>query len=264
MEPNRRMCLKRPLAFFDLETTGVDLMKDRVIDVCVMRRDTAGVETIFSTLVNPGRPIPAEATSVHHITDEMVRDAPTFEAVASRLLEAFRDADLSGFNIAGFDVPLLGAEFKRVGIDWPAPGTRVIDQHLIFKRLVPHSLASALGLYCSRKHVDAHRAEADVLACADVLDGQVRFHQDLPADADELAAWCATKEPGFVDFDGKLRWKNGEATFAFGKVQDQTLRNVAKHDPGFLRWVLGKDFSAEMKQIASDALAGKFPVPPKE
>lgn len=259
------LTITRPLCTFDLETTGVDVLRDRIVDVSVVRRTStasgAPEETVLSSLINPGRQIPADATAVHHISDADVAQAPTFEAFAPKLFAFMAGSDLSGFNVQAFDIPLLAAEFKRAGFEWPAPGTRVIDTHLIFKRLLPHSLSAAVELFCSRPHADAHRAEADALAASDVLDGQLAFFADkLPRSADELAAWCATKEPGFVDCDGKLRWQGGEATFSFGKMLGLTLRSVARDDPGFLRWVMTKDFSAEVKGLCADALKGRFPV----
>jgi DNA polymerase-3 subunit epsilon len=254
----------RPLAIFDLETTGTDVARDKVVDICILRVCPGGKDAeTFGSLVHPERSIPAEATAVHGIGDEDVVDAPSFPQLAAELVKMFDGADLAGFNVLAFDIPLLTAEFQRCGIAWPEKTARVVDAHLIYKRKQPHDLASAVRLFARRFHDGAHRAQADVMATLDVLDGELAMYPELPRGTTALAEWCATKEPGFVDFDGKLRWRGGEAVFTFGKVQGLSLREVAKNDRGFLEWMVKKDFSTEVKSICLDALKGRFPTPEK-
>jgi len=154
------MKLDRPLCVFDLEATGTDPLNDRIVDVCVLRYDPDGKETLLSSLVDPGVPIPAESTAIHHITDAMVRGEPAIKDLAPRLLEIFEGADLSGFNAARYDIPLLTAELKRAGFDWPLAGKRVVDSFTIFARKERRDLSAAYKFYCGKEHGGAHRAEA--------------------------------------------------------------------------------------------------------
>ncbi len=255
------MKLDRPLCVFDLEATGVDPNQDRIVDVCVLRFEPGGAETVLSTLVDPGAPIPAEATAIHHIDDGMVRGQPTLKDLAPRLLEIFEGADLSGFNAARYDIPLMTAELKRAGYDWPLEGRRIVDSFTIFQRKERRDLAAAYKFYCGKEISGAHRAEADVRATAEVLWAQVERYPDLPKDAAGLAAFCAQIDPGRVDADGKFVWRGGQAAFGFGgKHKGKLLRDVAREDPGYLDWMANKgNFSPAVAALVRDALKGKFP-----
>lgn len=254
--------LDRALCVFDLEATGVNPLEDRIVDVCVLRKEPDGRETVFSSLVNPGVPIPPEASAIHKITDEMVKDQPRMIDLVPKLIEIFKDADLGGFNAAKYDVPLLSAELKRCGQDWPAAGARVVDSFVIFARKERRDLTAAYKFYCGKDLTGAHRAEADVRATAEIMWAQAARYADLPKDVPGLDAWCNQIDPSRVDIDGKFVWKNGEAAFGFGgKHKGKTLREVVRDDPGYLRWMVEKaDFSAVVKGICRDALDGTFPV----
>jgi len=256
------MKLDKPLCVFDLEATGTDVALDRVVDVCILRLETDGREGIFSSLVDPGRPIPPEATAVHKITDEMVRGQPTMKDLAPRLLELFDGADLSGFNAAKFDIPMLANELKRAGFDWPLAGKRIADSYTIFARKERRDLAAAYRFYCGKDLSGAHRAEADARAAAEVLFAQVERYADLPRDIAGLDAFCAQVDPGRVDAEGKFVWRNGEAAFGFGgKHKGKLLRDVARDDRGYLEWMINKgNFSPDAVRICREALAGVFPV----
>lgn len=255
------MKLERPLCVFDLEATGTDVVNDRIVDVCVLRREPDGAETVFSSLVDPGVPIPPEATAVHKITDDMVRGQPTIKDLAPRLLDLFAGADISGFNAAKYDIPLLTNELKRAGFDWPANGRRVVDSFTIFARKERRDLTAAYKFYCGKSLDGAHRAEADVRAALEVLFAQVERYADLPKDVAGLDAFCSAVDPSRVDAEGKFVWKNNEAAFSFGnKHKGKTLREVALSDPGYLDWMANKgNFSPDVVRIAREALAGKFP-----
>lgn len=254
--------LERPLCIFDLEATGVNPLEDRVVDVCVLRKNPDGTEDVFSSLVNPGVPIPAEASAIHKITDDMVKDQPRMIDLAPKLLEIFAGADVGGFNAAKYDIPLLAAELKRCGFDWPNAGTKVVDSFVIFARKERRDLTAAYKFYCKKDLTGAHRAEADVRATAEILWAQAEHYADLPKDVAGLDAWCSQIDPSRVDADGKFVWKGGEAAFGFGgKHKGKTLREVVRSDPGYLRWMVDKaDFSAAVKKICSDALEGNFPL----
>jgi DNA polymerase-3 subunit epsilon len=252
--------LERPLCVFDLEATGVDPAQDRIVEISVLRREPDGRETLFSSLVNPGVPIPAEAAEIHGITDAMVADQPPFHAIAPRILKAFDGADLAGFNAIRYDVPLLCAEFKRIGADWPGPGRKVLDPHVIFQRKERRDLSAAYRFFCGKELAGAHRAEADVRATAEVLWAQVERYADLPKDVAGLGAWCAQVDPGRVDAEGKFIWKSGEAVFNFGVKRGAPLREIAVNEPSYLKWMVEKGrFSPDVIRICREALAGKFP-----
>jgi DNA polymerase-3 subunit epsilon len=253
--------LDRPICIFDLEATGTNVLEDRIVDVCVLRREPDGTETVFSSLVNPGVPIPPEASAIHHITDDMVADQPRMADLAPKLLEIFSGADLSGFNAARYDIPLLTAELKRVGIDWSAAGRRVVDSFVIFTRKERRDLTAAYKFYCGKDLTGAHRAEADVRATAEILWAQVERYPDIPQDVAGLEAWCNQVDPSRVDAEGKFIWKSGEAAFGFGnKHKSKTLREVVRTDRGYISWMIEKgNFSADVVRICRDALEGKFP-----
>jgi DNA polymerase-3 subunit epsilon len=252
----------RALVFFDLEATGVNPLDDRIIEVCFLRREPDGRESVFASLVNPGRPIPPDATEVNHITNAMVQGCPTFKDFAPQILALLADADLAGFNILHFDIPLLAAEIARAGmLPSSPPRRRILDAYLIFHRREPHSLSGAARLYCGLDlATEAHRAEADVRATAAVLDAQVERYADLGRDVAGVAEWLRKKDPRFVDRDGKFRWSNGEAVFAFGKHTGRTLRAVAVGDRDHLEWMARSSFSVEVVALVRKALAGEYPV----
>lgn len=251
------MKLERPLVVFDLETTGTNTAKDRIVDISLVTRFPDGQALTWASLVNPEISIPPEASAVHGITDEQVKEAPTFLELAPQLLTRFADADIGGFNVARFDLPLLHAEFARCGLELPMVGVHVVDAMTIFHAREKRDLQSAVRLYLGKEHSGAHRAQADALATLQILEEQVVRYQ-LPADVAALAA--AGRSSDSIDPDGKFVWVGVEATLGFGKHKGKSLRMVARGDAGFLRWMLGADFSAETKAIAKDALVGKFPL----
>lgn len=256
------MKLDRPLCVFDLEATGTDVLQDRIVDVCILRKEVDGTETVFSSLVNPGVPIPPEATAIHHISNEMVAGQPTIKDLAPKLFEIFDGADLSGFNAGRFDIPMLHAELKRAGFDWVLTGKRIVDAFTIFQRKERRDLTAAYKFYCGKDLTGAHRAEADVRATAEILWAQVDRYADLPKDVAGLDAFCNAIDPSRVDADGKFVWKNGEAAFGFGnKHKGKTLRQVVAEDRGYISWMIEKgNFSQDVVRICRECLDGKFPV----
>lgn len=249
----RNLKLTRPLVFFDLETTGTDLLTDRIVEIAVIRVDPAGETTSRTRRLNPERPIPPEATAVHGIRDEDVRGEPTFRQIAQGLLEFVKDADLGGFNVRRFDVPLLDREFRDCGLDLALAGRRVLDTMTIFHRKEPRDLSAAVRHYLRREHTGAHGAEADVTAALEVLDGQLERYDDLPRSVDELDAWCGPMAVT-VDRAGKFVWREGEVAFSFGRYQGRLLREVAREQPDYLRWILGQDFPPDARELVEQAL----------
>lgn len=257
-----RLQLKRPLVFFDLETTGVDPARDRIVELCILRVEPDGSRQSRTRRINPGRPIPPEATAVHGITDDDVRDEPRFDQVARGLLELLDGADLAGFNIVRFDVPMLDAELQRCKLDLDLASRRVVDSMAIFHKMEPRNLTAAVRLYLDRDHDGAHGAEADVLASAEVLEAQLARYDELPADIEALDAW-SRGGPGAVDLNGKFVWREGEVVVNFGKHQGTPLRQLVDRSPDYLKWFLGKDFPSDAKKLVESALRGQFPEPPQ-
>lgn len=186
------MILTRPLVVFDLETTGVSVYTDRIVQFAAVKLHPDGRKTQWQTLVNPGREIPPGATAVHGITDDMVREAPRFFDVARKIEGGIRGCDLAGFNSARFDWPMLRAEFQRVGISMNEPV--MVDVMKVFHKMAPRTLAVAVQTYCGRSHEKSHDALADALATLDVLEAQVSVHFSMPKTPEEIAAWLNPKK----------------------------------------------------------------------
>lgn len=255
--------LDRPLVCFDLETTGTNVASDRIVQIALIRVEPDGGRRRFTSLVNPGRPIPPEASAVHGITDDHVRSAPRFRQVRPDVEEILHGADLAGFNITRFDLPLLETEIQRAGGTYSARGRRVIDAMTIFHRMEPRNLEAAVRFYCGAELPGAHSAEVDATATLEVLDAQLARYPDLPRDPEALHEFCNPGGDRWVDRTRKFRWDDrGEAVFCFGKYRDKVLREVVVSVEGrdYLQWMQNQDFTDEVKKILADALDGVFPV----
>lgn len=254
-----RLKLERPLLFFDLETTGVDPATDRIVEISALRLDPSEAVETRTRRLNPERPIPAEATAVHGIRDEDVLEAPTFRQIARSLLEFIGPADLAGFNIRRFDVPLLDREFRDSGLDLRLAERFVIDSMTIFHRQEPRDLSAAVRFYLGREHAGAHGAEADVAATREILAAQLERYADLPSTIGELDRWCSPVPADAIDREGKFVWKDGRAVLSFGRFQGQPLEVVAQEQPDYLEWVARSDFPTDARELARRALEGEFP-----
>jgi len=254
--------LDRPLAVFDLETTGTDPASDRIVEICVLRVETDGGREARTRRLNPERPIPPGATAVHGIRDQDVAGEPTFRQVARSLLEFIGEADLAGFNVARFDVPLLDREFRDCGLDLGVTRRRIVDAMTIFHRMEPRDLGAAVRFYLGREHEGAHGAEADVEATLDVLDAQLGRYEELPRTVDGLEGWMRRVPPGAVDSAGKFVWLEGAVVFGFGKHQGKSLADVVAAAPDYLRWILQSDFPDDAKRLVEGALRGELPQAP--
>jgi len=256
--------LERPLVVLDLETTGVNYRYDRIIEIGAVKFFPDGHREEFERRVNPERPIPLESQNIHGISDDDVEDELPFHGVAGELLRFLRASDICGFGVQRFDIPMLAAEFSRVGVVFPDEGTKVVDAQIIYHKREPRTLTAALELYCKRPHEDAHSAMADVEATIDVLQGQFDYYGDLPATVKALADVCNPEDSSNVDKEGKLKWSGDEILLSFGQKAGLSLRDLAESEPGYLKWMLKKDFSPEIKTIVQNALSGNFPKPPKQ
>lgn len=237
--------LNRPIVFFDLETTGKKPTTDRIVELCAIKVSHDGSQTELYHLINPTIPISKGATEKHGITDEMVKDKPTFRELASELASFFKDCDLGGFNIARFDVPMLLEEFHRCKL-YPIKHTevKIVDALSIYHAREPRDLSAAVKFYCNEVHEGAHAAKADVLATINVLKHQLLRYEDIQPNTDFLHQFVAAGDT--VDLDKKfIRDENGQIRFNFGKHEGQ----LASSEPGFLKWMLEKDFSFSTKSV---------------
>ena len=249
--------LDRPLAVFDIESTGTNPRADRIIELSVVTIMPKGAREIRSFRCNPGIPIPPEATAIHGISDADVANDPLFKTIAPDVYRLFDTCDLAGYNIIRFDVPILIEEFLRASINFDLAGRRIIDAQRIFHKREPRDLKAALAFYCNELYLDGHRAETDALATVRVLEGQFERYSDLPRNMNELDKYCDLRDPSWVDRDGKLRWTNREITINFGRKKGEKLTDLARNDPGFLKWILKGDFASDTKAIVAKILEGK-------
>ena len=247
----------KPIAVFDCETTGVAVEQDRIVEITVARfNPKTGDTESFHALVNPGRQIPKEASDIHGITNEQVKDQPKFAAVARQVCLLLAGADLLGFRHRRFDVKLIAAECRRVGLPDPCAGARMIDACDIFHKREPRTLEAALQFYCGVAHDDAHGTTADVIATLQVLVGQFGRYDDLPRDLDALHE--IGRDPTWIDAEGKLKWAGGDVVFAFGKHQGVPLKIA---DRSYVTWVMNADWCpADTREILRHALKGEYPV----
>ena len=266
-----KLQLKSPIVFFDLETTGTNIAKDRIVEVSVLKINPNGTEEQWTRRVNPEMHISEEATRITGIHDEDVKDCPTFKMIAKELARLIEGCDLGGYNITKFDIPMLTREFSRAGLSFTIANRRIIDAYNIFCRMEPRNLSAAYKFFCGKEMKDAHSAEADTLATVEIFEGEIRRYsrmaeEELPGDVekwpetlDEFHAFCNQRVVDSIDPEGRFKWKNGEAIVAFGKNAGTPLRRIAIENPDFLRWILRSDFSPEVREIASNALKGVFP-----
>ncbi len=252
--------LERPLAVFDIESTGVMPQRDRIVEIAVLKIFPDGRSQNTVRRLNPEMPIPPGATAVHGITDADVADCPTFLLIAEKLYRYLSDCDLAGYNITGFDIPLLEAEFRRAGFEFKVDDRKVIDAYNIFCKLYPRTLTAAYSFFCGKELEGAHGAAADTAATWEVLLGQLERHPELPRELGALAALADLAGPDAGDRTRRFKWSGDEVIVNFGKNAGRALREVAANDPGFLRWIVRSDFSDEVKTIANNALLGKFPI----
>ncbi len=254
--------LHRPLVCLDLETTGLDVQNDRIVEIACVSLLPDGSRSSWSRRCNPQRPIPAAATAIHGIGDVDVAEAPTFAQLAPELLQLLHDADLTGFNVEKFDLPLLRQELRRIGAAYPdpqmTPPPRIVDSMRIFMQREPRHLAAATRFYCGRELAQAHNALADAEAAADVLLAQVQRYEDLPHELEGLDRMCHPSNPNAIDPEGKLVWMGDEAALGFGKYRQRSLRELCDADPDYLRWIAGADFSPVVIDRVREALAGRF------
>lgn len=246
-----KLNLKRPIIFFDLETTGVDTAKDRIVEISLVKVMPDGEEIVKTRRINPEMPIPAEATAIHHITDEDVKDCPTFKQIAKSLYQFMAGCDFGGFNSNRFDLPMLVEEFLRVGVDVDFKNRKFVDVQNIFHQMEQRTLVAAYKFYCDKDLTEAHSAEADTLATYEVLKAQLDRYDTLVNDIDALATFSSRGET--ADYAGRIGYNDkGEEIFAFGKYKGRTVTEVFSSDPSYYTWLMNGDFPAYTKKVFSE------------
>lgn len=243
-----KLNLTRPIIFFDLETTGTNVTRDRIVELSYLKVFPDGTVEEKCRRINPGMHIPEESTAVHHITDEDVKDAPRFKQVAQSLFTIFADCDIAGFNSNKFDVPLLVEEFYRAGLNLDLSDRRLIDVQNIFHKMEPRTLIAAYKKYCGKNLNDAHSAAADTRATYEVLLGQLDTYGDLKNDVDYLSDFSKFNRD--LDLAGRIVLDDEDRpVFNFGKHRGTPVFEVFRKDPSFYSWILNGDFPRDTKNV---------------
>ncbi|MDX2443296.1 MAG: exonuclease domain-containing protein [Bacteroidales bacterium] len=243
--------LNNPIAFFDLETTGINIVSDRIVEISILRISPKGEEEVLTERINPGIPIPQESSKIHGITDQDVKNAPSFKEVAKKLAKFIEGCDLGGYNCNKFDVPLLAEEFLRVGVEVNFKKRKVVDVQVIFHKMEQRTLSAAYKFYCSKDLTDAHSAQADTIATYEVLKAQLGHYDNLENDMQYLSQFSAhTKN---VDFAGRVIYNDkGVEVFNFGKFKGKSVEQVLKDEPGYYGWIINGDFPLYTKNVVTE------------
>lgn len=240
--------LNNPLIFFDLETTGINITKDKIVEISYIKVYPNGKEESKTMRINPGIHIPEQSTAVHHITDEDVKDAPTFKMVAKELARVFEGCDVAGFNSNRFDVPLLEQEFLTAEVDFDFSKRKFVDVQTIFHKMEQRNLSAAYKFYCGKNLNDAHSADADTKATYEVLKAQLDRYPELQNDVEYLSKFSSQNNN--VDLAGRMIYnEQGVAVFNFGKYKGQPVVEVLKRDSGYYGWMLQGDFPLNTKKV---------------
>ena len=246
-----KLNLKRPLVFCDLETTGVDTAKDRIVEISMVKVMPDGEEIVRTRLINPQMHIPEDATAVHGITDEDVKDQPTFAQIAKSLSQFIEGCDFGGFNSNRFDLPMLVEEFLRAGVDVDFKNRKFIDVQNIFHKMEQRTLVAAYKFYCSKDLTDAHSAEADTRATYEVLKAQLDRYSELQNDVTALAEFSSRGET--VDYAGRIVYNDkGEEVFNFGKYKGVKVSEVFQREPSYYDWMMNGDFPLYTKKVITE------------
>ena len=254
------MKLNKPLVVLDLETTGIWIEKDRIIEIGMVKLHPDGSQEVYASRVNPCMPIPAVVTELTGISDADVKNAPAFGTIAGRVLAFLEGADLGGFNVERFDLPLLAREFADAGIKFEYANLTVYDAQKIYHLHERRDLSAAFAFYCKQDLKDAHSATADAKATLSILQEQLKRYAAGCEEIEGLKDFDYKQTREYFDNERKFRWWNGDLYMTFGKyAKREPLKNIAKKDPQYLEWVLSKDFSDEVKNMIQGVLNGQYP-----
>lgn len=243
--------LKRPIAFFDLETTGINIASDRIVEISVVRVDPDGSEKWYTKRVNPEMLINPQAIAIHGITDEDVKDEPPFKDIARELARFLDSCDLGGFNAIKFDIPILAEEFLRADVDFEIRKRKYIDVQVIFHKKEQRTLSAAYKFYCQKDLKDAHSAKADTEATYEILKAQLDRYTDLENDIDKLSQFSSHNK--IVDLAGRIVMnKDGIEVFNFGKHKGKPVAQVLKEEPSYYSWMMKGDFPLYTKKVLTE------------
>ncbi len=254
--------LTKPIVFFDLETTGINIGKDRIVEISLLKIFPNGTKESKTWLVNPEIEIPKEVSAIHGITNEKVVTEPTFKELAETINIMIHDSDLAGFNSNRFDIPLLAEEFLRVGVDFDMDHRRAIDVQVIYHKKEQRTLSAGYKFYCDKELEDAHSAEADTNATYEILKAQLDKYDDIENSVEALSAYSTHKKR--ADFAGFILYNDKEEEiFSFGKYKGRTVEEVLKENPGYNAWIQNADFPLYTKKVLK-SIKERLSVPKKK
>ena len=243
--------LKKPLVFFDLETTGLNITSDKIVEISYIKVFPNGTEESKTLRVNPGMHIPEQATAVHHITDDDVKDCSTFKQVARSLASVFEGSDVAGFNSNRFDIPMLQEEFLNAGVDFDFSKRKFVDVQTIFHKMEQRNLVAAYKFYCGKDLEGAHSADADTRATYEVLKAQLDRYDNLENDIDFLAEFSTRNES--ADYAGRILYnEKGEEVFGFGKYKGRCVAEIFESEPSYYNWMMNGDFPLYTKKVITE------------
>ncbi len=247
-----KLQLTRPIAFIDLETTGTNLATDRIVEIAIVKVNVDGTTQVKRKLINPTMPIPSGASDVHGITDEMVKDAPTFKQVSNEVKQFIEQCDLGGYNSNRFDVPLLVEEFLRAGLEFSVEGRKLVDVQKVFHMMEQRTLSAAYKFYCQKNLEGAHGAEADATATWEILEAQLERYPQIGTSVESIIRFCG--EEDIVDFARRFIRVDGKEIFNFGKHKGRTVVDVLKMEPQYYDWMMKGDFPLHTKQKLNEMM----------
>jgi len=250
-----KLKLTKPVAFFDLETTGLSVSKDRIVEIGIIKVNPDQSEESLTMKLNPEMKISQESIDIHGISDEDIKDCPTFKDTAEKIKTFIGDADLAGYNSNKFDIPMLLEEFSRVNVEFDMKNRKCVDVQNIFHKKEQRTLAAAYKFYCNKEIENAHSAEADIIATYEVLKSQLDKYDDLENDISFLAEFSQNNKNKLLDFAGRLAInKKGEPIYNFGKHKDKTIKDVFIKEPSYHAWMLNNDFPFYTKQVLKEVI----------
>lgn len=243
--------LSKPLVFFDLETTGINIATDRIVEISLLKVHPDGKEETYTQRVNPIIEIPKEVTAIHGITNEDVLNEPTFKEIATKVAEMIKGCDLAGFNSNRFDIPLLAEEMLRVDVDFDMKNRLAIDVQTIFHKKEERTLSAGYKFYCDKELKDAHSAEADTTATYEILKAQIAKYEDIGTNTKDLSEFSTQRKR--ADFAGFLLYdESGEEIFSFGKYKGKKVTEILEENPGYYAWIQNADFPLYTKKVLTE------------
>ena len=246
------LSLERPICFIDLETTGINVSTDRIVEIAIVKIGLDGTKQVKRRLVNPEMPIPKASSDIHGITDEMVKEAPSFKIMANEIKQFIEGSDIGGYNSNRFDVPMLNEEFLRAGISADMESRKLLDVQKVFHMMEQRTLSAAYQFYCHKTLEDAHTAEADATATWEILEAQIDRYPQIGNTVASIVKF--TGEDEMIDFARRLVYDNGVAVFNFGKHKGKSVIEVLKGEPQYYDWMMKGDFPLHTKQKLTEIL----------